>query len=66
MWKVASCRRKGLSKAEHKQDSIDVWMIIRLDTDAAHADRAGTVEHFIIDREAFVNLSITLSESNQG
>lgn len=45
---------------------IDGWGIMCLDTDAAHAAGRGTAQHRCIDRKALVNLSITLSVSNQG
>lgn len=62
----AEAREKRLSQEKQKQASIDGEMIMCVDTDAAQADRAGTVEHFAIDRRTLVNLSITLSASNQG
>lgn len=45
---------------------IDGWRIMCLDMDAAHPASQGTAQHRSIDRKALVNLSITLSVSNQG
>lgn len=57
---------KGCEQVMWKLVSIDGWRIICVDTDAAHAAGAGTAQHRTIDRKALVNLSITLSASNQG
>lgn len=54
---------------EAKWELVSILMagrIMCLDTDAAHAAGQGTAQHWTIDRKTLVNLSITLSVSNQG